>query len=86
MRQLNVADVTRWFDLSLLCGLLGSALFRALLCATLFRCLLSTFFSCHSFFVLLFFSSLLFRFPEPQDAVLSLILWASVNGAQHLAI
>ncbi len=55
VRQLNVADLTCWFDLSLLCGLLGAAFLRALLCATLFRCgLLSTFFSCHSFYVLLF--------------------------------
>ena len=54
VRQLNVPAVACWFELSLLGGLLG-ALLCALLCSTLFRCFLSTFFSCHSFYVLLLF-------------------------------
>src|SRR5262245_56643477 len=53
VRRWKVLAVTCWFELSLLCGLPGSALLRALLGATLFRCFLSTFFSCHSFYVLL---------------------------------
>ncbi len=50
VRQWAVAAVTCWFELSLLGGLLRSALLCAsFLGATLFRCgLLSTFLSCHS--------------------------------------
>src|SRR5437867_721899 len=47
--------------LSLLCGLLGPALLCGLLGPTLFRCgLLTTFFSCHSFYCS-FFPSLGFQ-------------------------
>jgi hypothetical protein len=54
VRLLKVCSVTCWFELSLLCGFLGSALLRGLFGATLFRCcLLSTFLSCHSLYVLL---------------------------------
>src|SRR6185436_11191361 len=54
VRRWKTCSVTCWFELSLLCGFLGSALLcAALLGATLFRCFLSTFFSCHSFYVLL---------------------------------
>ena len=62
VRRWKVLAVTCWFELSLLCGLLGSGSFLgALLGATLFRCFLSTFFSCHSFYVLLL-SSLVYCF------------------------
>ena len=57
VRQWRVAWVTCWFELSLLCGFLGAALLRGFLGAALFSCgLLSTFLSCHSFYVLLFLS------------------------------
>ena len=87
MRRWKVRAVTCWFGLSLLRGLLGSALLRGLLgsAAALLSCFLSTFFSCHSFYVLLL-SSLVFVSSRPQDTVLSSLLWARVNGAQHLAI
>ena len=87
-------DVRQWrfavpagSKLSLLGGLLGCALFRGtLLCAAgLFRCLLSTFLSCHTSVAP--FSDLVFLFHcLPQDTVLTCLLWARVNGAQHLAI
>jgi hypothetical protein len=51
----DLLRVTCWFELSLLGGLLG-ALLGTLFGAALFRCLLSTFLSCHSFCVLLFLS------------------------------
>src|SRR5262245_37883741 len=56
VRRWKVRAVTCWFGLSLLCGLLGSALLRGLLGSALLRGLLSTFFSCHSFYVLLLLS------------------------------
>src|SRR4029450_8049358 len=60
VRRWKVRTVTCWFELSLLCGLLGSCSFLgALLAATLFRCFLSTFFSCHSFYVLVLSSLVL---------------------------
>ena len=81
VRQWRVVVETCWLELSLLCGFLCCFL----LAAGLLRCLLlSTFFSCHSLvapsFQILFFSD------QPQDTVLVFILWARVNGAQHLAI
>ena len=86
VRRWKVRTVTCWFELSLLCGFLGSALLRGLLGSALLpACFLSTFFSCHSFYVLLL-SSLVFVSSRPQDTVLSSLLWARVNGAQHLAI
>ena len=33
-----------------------------------------------------FFSSFFSLGPQPQDTVLTSVLWARVNGAQHLAI
>ena len=59
VRRWNVLVVTCWFELSLLCGFLGSALLCGFLSSALLRGLLSTFFSCHSFYVLLL-SSLVF--------------------------
>jgi len=90
VRRWKVRAVTCWFGLSLLGGgFLGSALLCGLLGAAFLRGLLSTFFSCHSFYVLLL-SSLVFLFLRflhyPQDTVLTSFLWARVNGAQHLAI
>jgi hypothetical protein len=91
VRQWKVR-VTCWFGLSLLGGFLGSASAAALLSALLASALLasaallSTFFSCHSFYVLLLSSLVCCLFSRPQDTVLSSFLWARVNGAQHLAI
>ena len=53
MRRWKVRVVTCWFELSLLRGLLGSALLCGFLGSALLRGFLSTFFSCHSFYVLL---------------------------------
>jgi hypothetical protein len=58
VRQWKVRAVTCWFGLSLLRGFLGSAaaaLLSALLASAFLAsaALLSTFFSCHSFYVLL---------------------------------
>ena len=54
MRRWKLRAVTCWFGLSLLGGgFLRSALLCGLLGAALLRGLLSTFFSCHSFYVLL---------------------------------
>ena len=89
MRRWKVRAVTCWFEL-FLCGLLGAAAFLSGLlgsaaAAALLSALLSTFFSCHSFYVLLL-SSLVSVSSRPQDFVLASLLWARVNGAQHLAI
>ena len=90
VRRWKVRAVTCWFEL-FLCGLLGSAallagFLRSAAASALLSALLSTFFSCHSFYVLLL-SSLVFAFSSrPQDFVLASVLWARVNGAQHLAI
>jgi hypothetical protein len=90
VRQWKVRGVTCWFGLSLLRGFLGSAaalLSAALLASALLAsALLSTFFSCHSFYVLLLSSIGFFVSSRPQDTVLTSFLWARVNGAQHLAI
>ena len=68
VRQWKVRTVTCWFELSLLCGFLGSALFRGFLGSALLRGLLSTFFSCHSFYVLLL-SSLVVVFLHDHKIV-----------------
>jgi hypothetical protein len=83
VRQLRVAVETNRTELSLLGWLLRCLLCRLL--AALFRCLLSTFLSCHKLYVLLLFKIFGFK-SRPQDTVLTSVLWARVNGAQHLAI
>jgi len=87
VRRWKVRVVTCWFELSLLRGLLGSALLCGFLCSALLASgFLSTFFSCHSFYVLLLSLLVFFVSSWPQDTVLTSFLWARVNGAQHLAI
>jgi hypothetical protein len=71
VRQWKVRGVTCWFGLSLLRGFLGSAaatlLSAALLASALLAsALLSTFFSCHSFYVLLLSSLVLCFFTTTR--------------------